>query len=264
MSQVFISYAKEDTLRAEMLSKALQDAGFSVWWDRHIPPGKTWDQVIGCALDAATCALVLWSKASVESRWVREEANRASRRECLIPVLIEKVDPPIGFGLLQAADLTEWRGDRAYPEFVNLCAAVSDLFKNPPSIGVYSSLNATTERIRFFEGGPDAASQPQPQYTSEFHQGSIRFVYCRLSLHYRAPKQPKVFDIEASWFDPHGNLEFRQTLNARIEPGWTDSTCSWGNPSGPNLAPGAHMVILAVQGVGVARGSFWVLEPQSA
>ena len=53
MSNVFISYAKEDAATARMLSDALQRAGFSVWWDRHIPPGKTWDDVIGRSLDAA-------------------------------------------------------------------------------------------------------------------------------------------------------------------------------------------------------------------
>ena len=74
MSNVFISYAKEDAATAQMLANALQRAELSVWWNRDIPPGKTWDDVIGCALDAAACVIVLWSSASIQSRWVREEA----------------------------------------------------------------------------------------------------------------------------------------------------------------------------------------------
>ena len=131
MSSVFISYAKEDAATARMLVDALQRAGFSVWWDRHIPPGKTWDDVIGRALETAACVIVLWSETSVQSRWVREEAERAASRGCLIPVLVEKVDPPFGFGRIQAADLSGWRGDEHAPEFAGLFAAVSDLAKTP-------------------------------------------------------------------------------------------------------------------------------------
>lgn len=129
MSQVFISYARPDAPAAEQLTRALQHAKFSVWWDRQIPPGKTWDEIIGRALDAAACVIVLWSNASVESRWVREEADRAARRGCLIPVLLEKVDPPFGFGRLEAADLSQWHGDEAAPEYVNLLASVAELVK---------------------------------------------------------------------------------------------------------------------------------------
>lgn len=133
MSNVFISYAKEDAAVARMLADALQRADFSVWWDRLIPPGKTWDDVIGRALDAAACVIVLWSGTSVQSRWVREEAERVASRGCLIPVLVEKVDPPFGFGRIQAADLSGWRGDEHDSEFTDLLAAVSDLVKTTAS-----------------------------------------------------------------------------------------------------------------------------------
>ena len=133
MTNVFISYANEDAASAEMLADALQRAGFSIWWDRHIPPGKTWDDVIGRALDTAGCVIVLWSGTSVHSRWVREEAERAASRSCLIPALIEKVEPPLGFGRIQAADLSQWRGDERDPEFANLVRAISDLVRTTPN-----------------------------------------------------------------------------------------------------------------------------------
>jgi hypothetical protein len=129
LSNVFISYAKKDEEVARVLSDSLQRAGFSVWWDRYIPPGQTWDNVIGSSLEAADCVLVLWSSNSVASRWVREEADRGARRGCLIPVLIEKVEPPFGFGRIESADLCTWHGDEHDPEFTNLRAAVSDLVR---------------------------------------------------------------------------------------------------------------------------------------
>ena len=129
MNNVFISYAREDAEAARMVADALEKAKLSVWWDRRIPPGKTWDEAIGRALDAAACVIVLWSRTSVESRYVREEAVRAASRNCLIPVLLEEVVPPFGFGLIQAADLSGWRGDEHDPKFAELLAGVSALME---------------------------------------------------------------------------------------------------------------------------------------
>ena len=76
MVDIFISYAKEDRSRIASLAKALEDQGWSVFWDRTISAGKTWRQVIGNALESARSVIVAWSKTSVNSRWVQEEADR--------------------------------------------------------------------------------------------------------------------------------------------------------------------------------------------
>ena len=95
MSDIFISYANEDRPWAEMLAQALRRKGWSTFWDRTIPFGMTWRQVIGRELADARCVMVLWSHTSIESIWVQEEADDGQRRAVLIPVLIEGVLPPI-------------------------------------------------------------------------------------------------------------------------------------------------------------------------
>lgn len=115
MSDIFISYASADRERATLLSKALQRRKWSVWWDRTIPPGKEYDQVIEEALDSAQCVVVLWSRASVASTWVKTEAAEAMRRKILVPALIEDVKIPLEFRRLQAADLSHWRGELEHP-----------------------------------------------------------------------------------------------------------------------------------------------------
>ena len=89
MHDIFLSYASEDRTRASQLADALGKQGWEVWWDRTILPGKTFDRVIESELNAATCVIVLWSKTSVESRWVRAEAGDALDKGRLIPVLLE-------------------------------------------------------------------------------------------------------------------------------------------------------------------------------
>ena len=116
MSDIFISYASADRERAKLLSRTLGDRGWSVWWDRTIPPGKEYDEVIEEALDSAKCVVVLWSNASVASSWVKTEAAEAMRRKILVPALIEETKIPLEFRRLQAADLSHWFGESSHSE----------------------------------------------------------------------------------------------------------------------------------------------------
>ncbi len=115
MGDIFISYASADRERARMLAKVLQRRGWAAWWDREIPPGKEYDQVIEEALDSSRCVVVLWSQASVASSWVKTEAAEAMRRKILVPALIEDVKIPLEFRRLQAADLSHWGGEPDHP-----------------------------------------------------------------------------------------------------------------------------------------------------
>lgn len=124
---VFLSYAREDEEEAGRFASLLEKEGLSVWWDRKIPPGRTWDQVIGKALDEARCVVVLWTPASVESDWVKEEAARAARRGALVPVLLQQAQAPLGFGRIEAAELSGWRGQTQDQEFQGFLAAVREL-----------------------------------------------------------------------------------------------------------------------------------------
>ena len=80
MSNIFISYAKEDRESARKLARVLEAEGWEVFWDRNIPTGKTWRDIIETKLKAAQCLVVLWSKASISSYWVLEEADKGRQR----------------------------------------------------------------------------------------------------------------------------------------------------------------------------------------
>ena len=76
-------------------------AAGSIWWDRKIPLGKSYDEVIEKALAQAKCVIVLWSAPSVASEWVRNEASEGRRREILVPVFLDAVDAPLAFALVE-------------------------------------------------------------------------------------------------------------------------------------------------------------------
>src|SRR5262245_49531758 len=94
---IFISYSSEDATRVQVLVAALEAEGWKLFWDQDIPPGEDWESYIGIHLDAARAVIAVWSKHSVKSRYVRSEVNRASKRNVLVPVKIDAVEPPFGF-----------------------------------------------------------------------------------------------------------------------------------------------------------------------
>jgi hypothetical protein len=110
MSHIFISYSHENPAPAAMLARTLEGHGWSVFWDRTIPAGKTWREAIGRELEEARCVIVLWTRASIKSHWVQEEADHARQRGVLVPILIENVEPPLGLRSIQAARLIDWDG----------------------------------------------------------------------------------------------------------------------------------------------------------
>lgn len=110
MADIFLSYSREDQEHAKVFARALEAAGFSVWWDVRLRSGDAYDEVTERALREAKSVVVLWSKRSAASQWVRAEATLAQRSKTLFPCMIEPCERPIMFELTQTADLSHWRG----------------------------------------------------------------------------------------------------------------------------------------------------------
>lgn len=110
MAGVFLSYSREDTGRVRPLAQALEAAGHSVWWDQHITGGDQFAHAIEQALDSADTVVVVWSDASCQSPWVRDEAAAGRDTNRLVPVCLDGCTAPLGFRQFQAIDLRSWNG----------------------------------------------------------------------------------------------------------------------------------------------------------
>jgi len=110
MARVFLSYAREDLKRAKAVSLALEKAGHSVWWDRQLVGGAEYSNAIDSALTEADAVVVLWSKASVLSPWVRDEAARGRDLGRLVPASLDDTEPPLGFRQFHTIDLSRRSG----------------------------------------------------------------------------------------------------------------------------------------------------------
>jgi TIR domain/PDZ domain len=130
MADIFISYASDDRSRAKAVAEALERRGWSVWWDRKIPLGQSFDKVIEEAIAAARCIVVLWTRASVASDWVRSEASEGKRRGVLVPVFLEEVPAPLAFRLLNGADLSAWEAGTPHPELDTLTERIAEILEH--------------------------------------------------------------------------------------------------------------------------------------
>ena len=127
MADVFISYRKADRAKAEALFKALKIENLDIWWDEGLETGQTFDEKIQAVLQEAKAVIVVWSKESVKSEWVRAESSVGRERGILVPVMIQRVNMPVPFNLLHTADLIGWSGDRSHPGYVDVVKQVKKL-----------------------------------------------------------------------------------------------------------------------------------------
>jgi hypothetical protein len=168
MADIFMSYAREDEARIESLIRALEDEGWSVFWDQRIPAGQTWRSYIGKALSDARCVVVAWSLHSIASSWVSEEAEEGKQRGILVPILLDAVEPPIGFRSIQAAALTDWQSKHRSPRFEQLLHDIREVLHATPT-------PLPTQRLA--EREPDIFRQPHKSPQRDSIASSRRLIY---------------------------------------------------------------------------------------
>jgi TolB-like protein len=108
MVDVFVSYASEDRDRIAPLVAALEEEGWSVWWDQHIHAGPDFRAAIEDALASCRVLVVAWSAASVASDFVIDEASAGRSRHILVPLQLDDVQIPLGFRTAQTAQMQQW------------------------------------------------------------------------------------------------------------------------------------------------------------
>jgi TolB-like protein/Flp pilus assembly protein TadD len=135
-TRLFLSYSHADQAKAEKVIAAFRTLGMEIWWDAQIEAGDAFAKSIETALEAADGVVVLWSRTSIESDWVRDEAARGRDRKRLIPISLDGSEPPLGFRQYQTIDLSKWRGRADEPEFVAVLRRIEALGGPAPPLPI--------------------------------------------------------------------------------------------------------------------------------
>lgn len=150
MSDIFISYKREDKSNARLLAEKLEASGCSVWWDHDLLGGEDYDVIIERELKAAKCVIVIWSVLSIQSRNVKDEARKGLNRDILVPVTFDKTEPPLGFGMTQVVSFAN-SNKLTDPEYEKLYESVAKKL-NPvtPSPLPLPKKNSFYKKNRFY------------------------------------------------------------------------------------------------------------------
>lgn len=124
---IFVSYSREDQKQALPIIQLLQGEGYNVWWDGLLEGGERFSNITHQALENAKAVVVLWSKTSIGSHWVHDEATRGRDRKCLVPLSLDGSEPPLGFRQFQVIDIWKAKIRTDAPEMEKMLRAVANL-----------------------------------------------------------------------------------------------------------------------------------------
>jgi Tol biopolymer transport system component len=178
MPDIFLSYCREDQDTARRFAQGLEQEGFSVWWDQALSAGESFDQVTERTLKEARAVVVLWTRRSVQSRWVRSEATLADRYGTLVPVMLEPCDRPIMFELTHTADLAGWSSDRTDARWQSFVAGLRR--QVPGNVAAGASLGPVSQ----------TASPPVPSHRTALRLAAAATVILAMGLAWWLMREP--------------------------------------------------------------------------
>jgi len=142
MADVFISYSRSDRDRCTAIRTALEALKVDVWSDAGIGAGSSFDREIEREIEAARALLVLWSEASAQSDWVRNEARTGKERGGLIAAQLEPCQLPLEFRSVQAELLPPNAEGSDNPVWLGILARLGEIVGRP-GLADYARLSRT-------------------------------------------------------------------------------------------------------------------------
>lgn len=200
MGSVFISYAHEDETKARKIKERLEEFGLRAWAFGTAPARRDdISTVIDAEIDRVDCVLVLWSKSSRGSVWVRGEALRGLAANKYLGLLLDPLIPPVPFNALNAPDISDWSGLNEHHGWDALIRGLAELSKSPSDITRRLEAAQQSERS---EGDRLAEAQPRlplQEPEEELNAGPIQEdVDAIISAAQALLGQSSKFDVSAS------------------------------------------------------------------
>lgn len=97
----FVSYKRQDLDRIAPIMRTLETLGVRLWYDRGIPGGTEWDEVIEERITRCRFVLLFVSPGAVASKYVRREVKFADARDTpVLSVVLEDTQLAHGMNML--------------------------------------------------------------------------------------------------------------------------------------------------------------------
>lgn len=129
----------------------------------------------------------------------------------------------------------------------------------------FRNLQARVVCLRFFEGEAVTPEEAARVYLDRFPQSKTRYIHWELKLAYAPPHRLVPFAVNAIWYGPDGKIITDLPSKRTIQSDWDNSWhCGgYGSAAPGQWRPGAHRLVLKINGKEVARGSFQVVADKA-
>jgi hypothetical protein len=112
MFSVFLSYKRNaDDRRAAIVREKLEALGVRVFQDIDMSAGAAVYPILDAQLKSAAAVVVLWTSASIRSRFVTAEAAKGLDRDVLVATVFDQLVPrdlQLPFNAVNTPDLSDW------------------------------------------------------------------------------------------------------------------------------------------------------------
>lgn len=201
MSEIFISYSRKDKVIVEKFVKILIERGFNVWWDKNIVGGNQFNDTIEERLNSSKCVIVVWTKNSIKSIWVKAEASIGLGKGILIPVILDKdIQIPLPFNSIHTINLFRESQGIIIEELEKVYLAINSITKS----------NNRNSRKDLF---PSLLLKKSIKFIKRFSYISISLILLALSLIIFELKSGKksskvrfALDITGEWNDKTSDI----------------------------------------------------------
>lgn len=131
MTDVFISYKREERAGVERIAQALSDLELNVWYDVRLTAGKQWSPEIDHHAHKSWAMVVCYTPAALTSKWVRHEIEIGLAGDKLVPLFLTPCDLPEDLKAIHTLDLKDWGGGFSHPGFRALVKRLGELGGKP-------------------------------------------------------------------------------------------------------------------------------------
>ena len=150
MTDVFISYKRQDRDKARSIAVAFATRGLDVWWDVELLPGDIFAEVINKVIVRAKAVVVLWTPDSINSRWVLSETALGLENRKLVPVMLVETNIPVPYNTLHTLNLSTWDGSSDHPLLNDLFLGVTKI----TSVNVLNTKHRSENEVKIVLSKP--------------------------------------------------------------------------------------------------------------
>ena len=146
MTEIFISYKREDRNVAAVIAENLEKRGYEVWWDFNLIGGVKYGEETNLMLNKAKAVLVLWTPEAARSQWVIGEASVGLSKDKLVPIQLKSTEIPVPFNTLHMLDYTDWDEGVSPEKILSLIDAIELKLDEVPRKGAGLSSSEIEEK----------------------------------------------------------------------------------------------------------------------